>query len=410
MEQSNIKRNMLWNASGNLLYILCQWLITIFVANIGSFTDAGVLSIAMSVSATFQTVAMFGIRNYQISDVDNKYSDTSYVSFRVITCTVALLGCVIFAVACGYLGEQLLAVLLFMLFRLSENFSDVLHGIAQKNDRLDIAGKSFAVKGIGSLAVFIVAFKLSDSLCVGLLAMTLLSWLCTVIYDIVVVRRLAQFKIKINKACFGMAKETLPLCIYLFANSAISTLPKLILEQKLGGEVLGIYSSIFAPALIIAAAAAYLYTPFVPYFADAHAKGDTRTFMRTFVKIIIAIAAVAVITVVAAIFLGDFALKILFGEKILAHSYLLIPILVSIFASAVFTFLCTVGVVLRDFVGLLVACGAGLVFEIAVTGKWIELSGVNATSYGYILASCISTAILLIRMLYILYGKRKKGV
>lgn len=411
MNNANLKRNMTWNAVGNLLFLGSQWFITILVANIGRFTDAGILSIAMSVSATFQTISVFGIRSYQISDTENKYSDTCYVGFRLITCTVATLACLIFSIVARYPIDQILSISLFMLFRLADNFSDVLYGIEHKNDRLDLVGKSYTIKAPLTLAAFVLGYKLTDSLNVGLLLMAIASWAVTVFYDVLSTRKLSDFHLWQKKLPWlGLARTTAPLCVYLFLSAAISTVPKLILEQQLGEEILGIYSSIFAPALLISTISGYLYTPFVPYFADAYAKRDIRAFMRTFIKITVAIASVAVITVVAAIFLGDFALKILFGEKILAYSYMLIPILISIFACAVFAFLCTLGVVLRDFVGLLVACGAGLVCEVVVTGRWIELSGINATSYGYILASCVGAVILLARMLYILYGKHKKGV
>ena len=72
MKEHTLKSGMIWNALGNIIYLACQWLITILVANIGNFEDAGLLSIAMSVSATFQTFALFGIRNYQVSDINEK--------------------------------------------------------------------------------------------------------------------------------------------------------------------------------------------------------------------------------------------------------------------------------------------------------------------------------------------------
>ncbi len=411
MKEQNIKKSVLWNAGGNLIYLVCQWLITILVANTGDFSDAGILSIAMSISATFQTIAMFGIRNFQISDVENKYSDSAYVKFRTITCAVALLGCMLFSLLGGYGTEQLLSIFIFMVFRLSENFSDVLHGIAQKNGRLDVAGKSFAIKGVCTLAVFIVGYKLSGSLCVGLLLMAILSWTSTVFYDVLVTRKLSGFSVWTRKlAWLPLAKETAPLCIYLFLSAAIYTVPKLILEQKCGEEILGAYSSIFAPALLISTAAGYLYTPFVPAFAEAYQGKDTNAFIKLFLKITAAVAVFALVTVVAAIFLGDFALGLLFGDKILGYTYLLIPILVSIFVNAIFTFLCTLCVVLRDFWGLLISCAVGLICEVAVTGLWIDAAGVNATSYGYILACALSGVMLLCRMLYILYGKNKKGV
>ena len=197
----NMKKNMLWNAAGNLIYLACQWVVTVLVTNLGQFRDAGILSIAMSVSATFQTLAMFGIRNFQVSDVEGKYSDTVYVGFRSLTCAAAMLGCMLFALIGGYRGETLAAVFLFMLFRLAENFSDVLHGIAQKNGRLDVAGKSFAIKGIGLLVLFLLGYRFGGALWVGLLCMALFSCLSTICYDLTVTRGMAQFGFCVRGNC-----------------------------------------------------------------------------------------------------------------------------------------------------------------------------------------------------------------
>lgn len=409
MNEQNLKKNMIWNAAGNLIYLMCQWLVTVLVTNIGAFRDAGLLSVAMSVSATFQTVAMFGIRNYQVSDVDNKYSDTCYVSLRVLTCAVALIACLAFSLISGYTGEQLLAVALFMLFRLAENFSDVLHGIAQKSGRLDIAGKAFAIKGVGLVTVFLTAYQLSSQLCVGLLAMALFSIGTTFLYDLLAVKRLSDFKIfEANRKWRALALETAPLCLYLFFSAAIGTIPKLILEWKCGEEILGAYSSIFAPALLIAAATGYLYTPFIPMFANAYREKRNRAFLGLFAKLGAAIACLALLSLLAAWLLGDFALKLIFGEKILAYAYLLIPILIFIFANALFAFLCMLEVVLRDFWWLLFACGSGLLAEILLTGVWIEKVGINATSYSLTLGSALPSLIMLVRIMTILRKKRKE--
>ena len=410
MEQ-NLKKNMLWNAAGNIVYLACQWLITVLVTNLGQFRDAGILSIAMSVSSTFQTIAMFGIRNFQVSDMDRKYSDTCYVSFRMISCAAAMVCCMAFSLISGYRSEQLFAIFLFMLFRLAEDFSDVLHGIAQKNERLDIAGKSFAIKGIGILIFFLVGYRMSGKLTVGLLMMALFSCLCTVLYDALVVRKLSEYRFfEKSLKWFSLAKETLPLCIYLFLSSAIATVPKLILEKQCGEEILGAYSSIFAPALLISAAASYLYSPFVTIFAKVYHEDDKKAFFRLFIKITVAIVLFAAVAIVAAVFLGDFALTLIFGEKINDYVYLLVPIFVSIFVSAYFTFLCTLEIIFRDFLGLLSACGIGLLSEILLTGDWIAHAGINATSYSFILASAIGALILLLRMLWILLKKQRKGV
>lgn len=409
MNEQNLKKNMLWNAAGNLIYLICQWLVTVLVTNIGAFRDAGLLSVAMSVSATFQTVAMFGIRNYQVSDVENKYSDTCYVSLRVLTCAAALLACTVFSLVTGYRGEQLLAITWFMLFRLAENFSDVLHGIAQKRGRLDIAGKAFAIKGVGLVAVFLTGYKLGGSLNAGLACMALFSCASTILYDLLVTRRLSHFRIvEKGTACLSLARETAPLCLYLFFSAAISTVPKLILERQCGEEILGAYSSIFAPALLIAAAAGYLYTPFIASFANAYREKQNRAFLSLFGKLAAAIAVLGGLSLLAASLFGDFALKLIFGEKILAYADLLVPILLFIFLNALFAFLCMLEVVLRDFGWLLIACAAGLLTELLLTGTWIERSGVNATSYSLMLGAALPSLVMLTRILLTLRKNRKE--
>ena len=402
MIEQNFKKNMIWNAAGNVVYLLCQWLLTVLVFRMSGEADAGILSVAMSVSATFQTVALFGIRNFQVSDISGKYTDTCYVGFRVITCAVALVACMIFSLVTAYRGAQLLAVFLFMIFRLAENFSDVLVGIAQKNGRLDIAGKSFAIKGVGTLVCFVLFFKISGDLNVGLLSIALFSCLSTIVYDAFFTKRLADFSfLPKDRKWLSLGRETAPLCVYLFLNSALSTIPKLILEKQSGNEILGFYSSVFAPALLVAAAANYLYNPFVPLLADARDKRDKRAFFSIILKLLLIMAVVAVLVLIAAAILGEWALTLVFGARIAPYSYLLIPILISIFTCVICSFLSTVLVVLRDFAPILVACGVGVLAETLLTAPLIEWCGTNGTSYSFIFGSLIATVILTVRLLFI---------
>lgn len=399
MNEKNLRAGILWNAAGNLIYLISQWLITVLVAIMGNFRDAGVLSIAMSVSATFQTVALFGIRNYQVSDVEERYSNTCYVGFRVITCGVALVGCVLFSLIAGYVGETFVSILLFMLFRLSENFSDVLHGIAQKHDRLDIAGKSFAVKGIFVLAIFLAVFGMSRSLLASLGAMALFSCAVTFLYDARAVLRVSAFGLSPKGSPWlALARETAPLCVYFFLYAAITTVPKLILERQCGEEVLGAYSSIFAPALLIQAAIAYVYTPFAQIFAAHRASGDRGAFLRLFGKISGVIGAVSAVMLVLAHFLGEWGLRLIFGERILPYVGFLAPILVAITLLSFFGFLCMLAVVLRRFLWLLVSCGVGFLLCVVLTAPFIRAFDVNGTSYSLCVAMLVASVILLVEI------------
>lgn len=411
MDERNLKKNMLWNGVGNLLYVACQWVVTVLVTKLGNFYDAGVLSIAMSITATFRTLALFGIRNFQVSDAEEKYTDSCYVGFRMITCAVALVGCMGFALMAGYRSAQLLSIFLFMMFHLSENLSDVLHGIAQKNDRLDVAGKSFAAKGVGLLIVFLACYRLSDSLNLGLFAMAMLSWLVTLFYDVFTVKKLARFSfLPKGGDWFSLAKETAPLCVYLFLNAAIVSAPKLFLERMCGEEVLGAYSSIYAPALLIPVVLGYLYNPFAQIFGEHCKAHDRSAFLRLMARLCAIIAAASALMMAVGYFLGDWALVLVFGEKIRPYVSYFMPILIAMAVVAFFSFFCMLSTVLRDFLWLVGACAVGFLSEVVFTPSWIGASGVNATSYSCILAAATASVILLLRTLWILLSKQKRRI
>lgn len=404
----NMKKNMLWNAFGNIVYLGLQWIVTVMVTRISGYGDAGVLSLAMSISATFQTIALFGIRSYQVSDVNGKYSDSEYVMFRAVTCTAAMIICMVFSAVNGYSAPQTAAIFLFMLFRLAENLSDVLHGIAQNNDRLDIAGKAFTIKGILTSVMFFAGYLCFDSLNMGLLLMALSSWATTLLYDAAQIKKLTEIRFCSVRSVLPMAAVTAPLCAYMFLCSAISTVPKYILEKMCDSEPLGAYSSIFAPALLITAAAGYIYNPFAGKFAELFSRKDSRGFISLAFKLCAVIAAIGAVIIICASFAGEFALKLIFGEKIAEYVYLLIPILFCTLATTYFAFFGMLETVVRDFKGLIIGGALGTVICCCFTPFAIDSFGINGASYGMI-AGGGAGAVYLMAALVIRLNKAQKN-
>lgn len=393
---NQLKRNFLWNAAGNLIYLGCQWLITVLVTRICGYEDAGVLSLAMSIGATFNTIAAFGIRNYQVSDIHGKYKNESYAGFRLITCVAAFAICAGFSAVNQYGLSQFAAIMWFMLFRIAECYSDMLHGVAQKNDRLDIAGKALSVKGVVILAAFLAGYYAGKSLNVGLAAMALSSWATTLAFDLPQVQKIAKFKLYDKlKSCIRLGGETVPLCVYQFLVTAIQTIPKYFLERISGETALGAYSSIFAPALLIQAAAGYIYTPLVTKFAQLHGGSEYKKFNLLALKTTAIIALFGVAAVILCALGGELVMVLIFGESIREHVYLLIPIVICVFLIALMNFYCVLEIVLRDYLGLLISVGAGVIVCLLITTKMIETMGTNGTSYGLaisvgvVIASCV---------------------
>ena len=118
---------MLWNTWGSVIYLGVQWLQTVLVARFLGFEDAGIFSLAMSVTNIFYALSIYGMRNFQISDIDGKYTASNYVFSRVVTGLVSLVLCSIFVVINGYDFKKAICIIVYMIFKLSETILQFGH-------------------------------------------------------------------------------------------------------------------------------------------------------------------------------------------------------------------------------------------------------------------------------------------
>lgn len=400
MNSKSIKVNILWNSIGSMSYLLFQWLITIIISRILGFDNAGIFSLAMSTTNIFTCIALFGIRNYQVSDVDGKYTDKMYIKNRIITCIIAIIICILFTVLLSLTLEQKISIIIYMLFRAAESYADVLHGIDQKVWRMDIVGKSYFLRGISMFLVTIIFITLTHNIILTIMGMTFITTVIIFFYDN---RRTNEFiNVKndnVNNNQLKLVLECLPFAIYLLMLNAMGSIPRLVLEQLKGSDMLGIYASIAAPTLIIQVFISYIFTPLVGIFADYRKNNEKNKFTKLFGRINAIIIAIAAISLIFAYFFGDFVLKILFGDKIIPYTYLLMPIILCTVLTAFSWFLCTILTVYREIKGLIVSNLIGLLIDLGISYPFIINYDLNGTSYSLIISLFIQ---ILISFFYVL--------
>ena len=151
---------MLYNSVGSLTNLGCQWLTTVLVLRLGGYQAAGDLSLAMSITNIFYTVALFGMLSFQISDLKPEFVEKEYFAVKGFAILGATIFCLISSLWNGYELAQLLSILLYMLYRDLEAVQDTFYGIGQKAERLDLVGISKFLKGVFSLLLFVVLLLL----------------------------------------------------------------------------------------------------------------------------------------------------------------------------------------------------------------------------------------------------------
>lgn len=372
-----LRRNVLWNTAGSLFYHFAQWLITWVVVRLAGYEQAGYLSLAISATNIF----LFGIRSYQVSDYEEKYSATTYVYTRLLTCIICYLLCIIVVLTGGYSSWQMMIILAYMLFRSTESFVDVFHGIDQKKWRMDIVGKSFFLRGISQLLFFVVSFYITRNLLFSILCMFAISALIVIVYDAKKARELESFcYIGELAPSLSLLKGTVPLAVQHVSTTAVTSIPRMLLDKLMGNVSLGIYSTIAMPTVVVQACFTFIMSPYITLLSECLEAQDKHKFLGILVKGTLLMVAFSGFAVIVIVFAGEFGLNLIFGSDILPYKYLLLPAFFVTVLTALSWFYNGALVVLREIKSVVFTGLIGAIISIGISTFCITSYGMNGVN------------------------------
>ncbi len=376
----DIRVNIFWNTGGSIFYSICQWLITVLVVKMASYETAGYLSLAMTTSSSFSAIALFSMRNYQISDVSAEYPDDIYVGSRILTSVLSFI-CCFFSVFLTNTFYQGLCTMTFMAIRLVEAMVDVLHGINQKQERYDFIGISYIMRGAITVSFFAVSLFLTGNLPFTLGIVAILNFVIICGYDWRKTYSISHFGISIwNSSVFGLLKKCVPIVIFSFLLSLENLIPKSVLQEEFGAEQLGIYSSIAAPTLVVQLFANVAFSPFLPIISTAIRNGEKEKFKTILHKTYLVFVGLCIIVTIGAFLFGRVGLKILFGEEILQHYAIFMPIVWCTILTGIVWVLSSILVALRKTKSLLTGMLVDFIVCVFLSRHLIKQFGMNGVS------------------------------
>lgn len=382
-EEKRIGKSIIYNSLGSGVYLFCQWIITFIVVWIAGYEVAGMLSIAMSVATTFVVIATFNMRNYQSSDIVGRYSEKTYLISRVFTSSISMLVTFVYSILQGFSFYQFLCINVFMLFKIGEAATDILHGSLQKKWRFDVIGVSYFARGILSVTFFSIGLYLTKDLLVALCLMAIGTIVFIMLYDVKMYK--SEYSIY-GSFRFGdmmrLLLQCVPMVLYGLTFNYVSMYPRVAVEEMFGTELLGFYASVAAPALIIQTASTFIFNPFISVFAGHYNDGKLKEFRRLTIKILLFIFLFGVAGVILGNFVAPLALPLLFGEEITPYIYLFSGVVIISTITAIIWFLGTLLVIVRNYSGLLLGAATSVVVTLLTTEFFLnkyELGGINVT-------------------------------
>ena len=191
--QESEKKNIVWNMIGSFLYALSSMVLSIAVVQIAGEDAGGIFTFAFSTFGQHMFMAAyFGIRPFQITDMERRYSFGDYLGLRRVTCLAAVLA------AAGYVGihdytvEKGAVVFLMVLYKVIDALADTYEAEFQRTGRLYLTGKSNAFRTLLSVTVFLSALAATKELVTASVLAVAAQILGFLLFDAAVIRRLPE--------------------------------------------------------------------------------------------------------------------------------------------------------------------------------------------------------------------------
>ena len=405
----SVRANMLYNVIGSLSYQLCLWLTTMLVVMLSDgYGNAGMLAFAMTIGNMMSGIGTYDMRTYQVSDVRHEYTQGEYVGFRLVTLAIGIAVTIAYATATSPDVATLAATIAYVLFKTDESFADVLYGVEQIAGRMDFIGKSEMLRGMLVVAAFAITLRHTGSILVAIVAMLPAGLVVTILYDVRHTRQLATIRPKIaRETTIRLLMECLPIVIGMTLIGMTVSVPRQYYANAYGSEELGIYATIATPAVLVQAAARYLYAPLLVDMAerwkvdgghDMTRKNGKGGFWRYTLKVIAIMVVLIAISIPVLSMGGKWLLGIVYGDRTSGYICLLPGALIGTGLMALLGFMSDTLVICRDMRGLVgiailsLSISAALMMPLTA---WMELSGINAT---VIAATGIGTLMAMLRV------------
>jgi len=385
-QELSLKSNILWNTFGNVIYLILQWLMTIVIVRITDYNQLGLFSLAMSITNIGFSICGWGIRNYQVSDIKYKYLPSEYIFSRFLTCSISLVCIIIYSLVGGYSHSQISALILYMLFRIGESLIDVIHGIFQQEQRMDIVGKSFIIRGLGNFIILVIILKISLNINYAILGIVGFTIFILIFWDC---HKLFKLNIPLNKKnpkkSILLIIECIPLAIHHILFTSYATIPRIFLEKFHNQEALGILTSINTPVVIIQAMCNFIMIPYATVLADLVYKKAKQQLIKKVMSVLSIITLLGLIASVMMKFFGNWGLNLLYGEEVATESALLQPSVVAVILVAYCSFFNILLIVFRQKYGLLIANFFSLLTALTASQALILGLSLYGTVYTHIL-------------------------
>ena len=412
MEQTNkFRKNFIWNTLGTGFNAFNSLFFMIITTRVNGVEEAGVFTIAFSTACIVYAIGLYAGRIYQVTELNKSISDKDFIISRVVTNIVMIVGVLVFCFIRQYDFEKTLIFLLLTIYKALEAFSDVIYGVLQKNEELDIVGKSLFVKSGLSILLFLIVDLITKNMIISVISMITVCILIIIFYDFKKANKYIDYKIKVkSKNVINILKKGFFTFAISFLGMYVLNAPKYSIDTYLANNFQTIFGIIVMPATIVGLVAQFLIHPYLTKILDLYEKADLKKLKRLILKLLALVIGFGLVATIAGYLIGTQVLGVIYELDLSNYKLELAIIIVSATLYTIVTIyssvLTTVRETLSQFVIYgIVAIGAYILSNI-LTKMW-EINGAVIAYFSIMVLAAIIYTIYTNIKLNIIFKKLK---
>lgn len=295
--------------------------------------DAGIFTIAYANANLFLTIGKYGMRNFQVSDVNGQFTFYEYLMSRIFTVSLMIAVSIVFVVYVGnkngYSMEKSLIIIWMSLFKVVDAFEDVFHGLYQQRGRLDIAGKAMTLRLGTTILFFLTGLLILKNLLIVLIFITCFTGILLIVFtrwsyklfERAVEKRYSFYNV------LGIMKICFPLFLGSFLSFYIGNAPKYAIDGVLNDELQACYGFIAMPVFVIGLLNNFVFNPMIYKMSVLWDKGKKNEFLKKFIIQVMIVIGITLVCIVGAYLVGIPILSFLYNTDLSLYKYELLILL-----------------------------------------------------------------------------------
>ena len=400
-------RDYLWNTVGTGIWGMVFPALTIVTTQMVGTEQAGMFSMAFVTGTLLMVVANYGVRTFQVSDIDDAASFNSYQVQRAATSALALVAGILYCTARGYDPNMVALSMGVYVYKVVDGLADVYEGRLQQADKLYLAGISQAVRSVAVVAVFSVLVITTRSCAVAAVGMgaaavaSLALLTCPLAF--LETDRSAGWRASEAGMLF---KHCFPLFSTLFLFNLIESVPKFAMEGMLPYDNQLYFNAMFFPAQGILLTAGFLYKPQLLRLANIWSNPRRRG--RFDLIVLAMLAVISMMTVVVEVFMGWAGIDLLsfmYGVDFEPYRPLAYAMVAAGGVTAAIDFLYAIVTVLRHQASATRPYLVAFALSCAVPAGLTWLFGLAGAVAGYLIVMSV-----LLVLLAVVYARIRRGM